>query len=107
MVTKFAPEGYERTLGKIVWAFGYAPHFYSDPIGRNFTYDEIFGDILYGVEGVKAKTKVPEKLEIIEQVIAKLHEARAALEANEERAGIMALADAKELFRSIRLAGRK
>ncbi|WP_041362001.1 hypothetical protein [Methylovorus sp. MP688] len=105
MVTEFAPEGYEPTLDRIVSAFGKAPHFVIG--GRSFTLNEIFGDILYGVEGVKAKTKVPEKLEIIEQVIAKLHEARAALEANEERAGIMALADAKELFRSIRLAGRK
>ena len=107
MVTKFAPQSYRDTLGTIVSAFLTAPDFYCSPIGRNLTYDEIFGDILYGVEGVKAKTKAPEKLEIIEQVIVKLHEARAALEANEERAGIMALADAKELFRSIRLAGRK
>jgi len=104
VVTKFAPEGYERTLGKIVWAFGYAPNFYSDPIGRNFTYDEIFGDILYGVDTVKAKTKAPKKLEIIEQVITKLHEARAALEAKQDDAGITALADAKELFRSLRSA---
>lgn len=65
MVTEFAPEGYERTLGKIVTVFADAPDFYSDAIGRNFTYDEIFGDMLYGVESVKAKTKTPEKLEII------------------------------------------
>ena len=107
LVSKFAPEGYSRTLGKLVWAFGYAPDFYSDPLGRNFTYDEIFGDILYGVEGVKSKTKSPERLAIIEQAIMKLHEARAALEDNEERAGIMALADAKELFRSIKSARQK
>jgi len=104
MVTKFAPEGYERTLGRIITAFFKAPDFYSDAIGRSFTHDEIFGDILYGVDTVKAKTKAPEKLAIIEQVITKLHEARAALEAKQDDAGITALADAKELFRSLRSA---
>ena len=100
MVTEFAPEGYEPTLDRIVSAFGKAPHFVIG--GKNFTLNEIFEDILYGVEGVKGKTKSSEKLVIIEQVIAKLHEARSALEAKDERKGIMALADAKELFRSIK-----
>jgi uncharacterized Ntn-hydrolase superfamily protein len=107
MVTKFAPEGYQRTLGTIVTAFADAPDFYCDVIGRNFTLDEVFGDILYGVENVKAKAKTPEKLEIIEQVITKLHEARTALEGKNERTGIKALLDASELFRSVRTAGKK
>ncbi len=105
MVTKFAPDGYDRTLDRIVSAFGKAPNFVIG--GKIFSLDEIFGDMLYGVESVKAKTKTPEKLEIIEQVIAKLHEARTALETKQDDAGITALADAKELFRSVRSAGKK
>lgn len=102
MVTEFAPEGYERTLDRIVSAFAKAPNFKIG--GKVFTSNEIFEDIFYGVETVKAKTKSPARLVIIEQVIAKLREARTALEAKEERIGIMALADAKELFRSIKSA---
>jgi hypothetical protein len=105
MATEFAPEGYERTLDRIVSAFAKAPNFVIG--GKFFTLDEIFGDMLYGVETVKAKTKSPERLVIIEQVIAKLYEARIALEAKEERTGVMALADAKELFRSIKAVGKQ
>lgn len=107
MATKFAPKNYQDTLGAIVSAFLTAPDFYCDPIGRNFTYDEIFGDIFYGIEIVRGKTKNPEKLAIIEQVVTKILVSRAAFEANQERAGIMALADAKELFRCIKSAGKK
>lgn len=105
MATEFAPVGYERTLDRIVSAFAKAPNFVIG--GREFIYDEIFGDMLHGVETVKAKTKSAERLLVIEQVISKLHEARIALEAKDEHTGITALADAKELFRSIKSLGSK
>lgn len=105
MTTDFAPIGYERTLDRIVSAFAKAPNFVIG--GRVFSLDEIFEDMLYGIDTVKVKTKSAERLDIIEQVIAKLHEARAALEAKDERTGITALADAKELFRSIKTMDKK
>lgn len=107
MITKFAPENYQETLDRVVSAFLTAPTFFQPGLGRPFTLDEIFDDMFYGVENVKAKTRTPEKLVILEQVLTKLHEAKAALQANQERPGIMALSDAKELFRSVRTAGKK
>jgi hypothetical protein len=107
MVTRFAPKNHSETMDRIVSAFLTAPTFFQPGLGRAFTLDEIFDDMLYGVENVKAKTRIPEKLVILEQVLAKLHEAKAALQANQERPGIMALADAKELFRKVRGAEKK
>jgi len=105
MTTEFAPVGYERTLDRIVSAFAKAPNFIIG--GRKFSTDEVFEDILYGVDTVKDKTKSAERLLVIEQVISKLHEAKIALEAKDEHIGITALADAKELFRSIKSLSNK
>jgi len=50
MTTEFAPVGYERTLDRIVSAFAKAPNFIIG--GRKFSTDEVFEDILYGVDTV-------------------------------------------------------
>ena len=102
MVTKFAPENYQQTVDAISWACLSAPDFQSLIADVTFTLDEIFDDIFYGVNNVKVKTKKPEKLAIIEQVIVKLIEAKTALAANELRPGREALFEADDLFRSVR-----
>ena len=104
MVTKFAPENYQGTVDAISWACLSAPDFQSSIADVTFTLDEIFDDIFYGVNNVKVKTKKPEKLAIIEQVIVKLIEAKTALAANELRSGREALFEADDLFRSVRRA---
>ena len=102
MVTKFAPENYQRTIDRLSWACLSAPDFQSSIADVSFTLDEIFDDIFYGVNNVKVKTKKPEKLAIIEQVIVKLIEAKTALAANELMLGREALFEADDLFRSVR-----
>ena len=106
MITRFAPKDYQATIDRIASASVYAPDFNIgvEPYNVTFTLDEIFDDIFYGVNNVKAKTKKPEKLAIIEQVIVKLIEAKTALAANELRSGREALFEADDLFRSVRRA---
>jgi hypothetical protein len=95
--TRFAPQNYAETRDAISWALIYAPGFRGE-----FTREQIFKDLRYGVMNTRASLKDAERMATIEQCIDKLDAAEQYFEQRQSKLAHQSLLDAGELFRSLR-----